>query len=225
MLINNERLRIQEQLTKDKMKNIFSVNEKGTSIYRNREGVIREIKSIKPLDEQPGFHHNLTAKKNLKRYSHAMAMGSERLNIFDNNPNELEEKLHLLKHENAITVHSRSVAHSENPQTLDVTHRSSKWNANLNYLKNKMKVKESRKDFVNQSRDLLFLEISIRNKKEETEKLKEFIVTENEKLIEAKTSFKEDRDKFQKYVEQLALEADSAKQETEKLVEVKQQQK
>ena len=58
--------------------------------------------------------------------------------------------------------------------------------------------------------------------KEETEKLKEFIVTENEKLVEAKNSFKEDRDKFQKYVEQLAFEAEKAKQETEKLVDLKQ---
>ena len=67
---------------------------------------------------------------------------------------------------------------------------------NINYLKSQLEIKESRKEFVSQSRELFFMEISIRNKKEETEKLKEFINIENEKLIEAKNSFKEDSDKF-----------------------------
>lgn len=110
----------------------------------------------------------------------------------------------------------------EEPSTVDILQKKPKWNANLNYLKNQLSLKESRKDFVTQSRELLFKEISIRNKKEETEKLKEFIDTENEKLIEAKNSFKEDSDKFQKYVEELTLKAEQAKLETEQLVEQKQ---
>eukprot|EP00344_Euplotes_crassus_P008868 CAMPEP_0196997396 /NCGR_PEP_ID=MMETSP1380-20130617/3020_1 /TAXON_ID=5936 /ORGANISM="Euplotes crassus, Strain CT5" /LENGTH=267 /DNA_ID=CAMNT_0042413615 /DNA_START=148 /DNA_END=951 /DNA_ORIENTATION=- len=222
MLIHNERMRIQEQMTREKMKNVFSIHEKGTSNFRNREGVIREIHSIKPIDEQPGFHHNLTAKKNLKRYSQAMAMGSEKLNIFETDPDELEDRLNVIKQENTLAQHSQSVAPKE-AQTLDVANMPSKKSAHMAYLQDKIKQKESRKDFVNQSRDLLFLEISIRNKKEETEKLKEFIVTENEKLLEAKNSFKEDRDKFQKYVEQLALEAEKASRKTGKLEEIKSQ--
>ena len=164
MLIHNERMRIQEQMTKEKMKNVFSIQEKGTSNFRNREGVIREIKSIKPIDEQPGFHQNITAKKNLKRYSQAMAMGSEKLNIFDNDPRELEDKLKMIKHESAVEAHSKSVAPVDNARTLDLTDRSNKFNTHLSFLNDKLKTKESRKDFVNQSRDLLFLEISIRNK-------------------------------------------------------------
>ncbi len=162
LLIHNERMRIQEQLTKEKMKNVFSIHEKGTSNFRNREGVIREIHSIKPIDEQPGFHHNLAAKKNLKRYSQAMAMGSEKLNIFDADPDELEEKLNLIKQENSIAKNNQSLIPQES-QTLDINDKTSKMNSNFNYLNDKHKQKEPRKDFVNQSRDLLFLEISIRN--------------------------------------------------------------
>lgn len=222
MLIHNERMRIQEQMTKEKMKNVFSIHEKGTSNFRNREGVIREIREIKALDELPGYRDNIAARKNLKRYSDAMAMGSEKLNIFETEPDELETKLEKIRNEASNPQHNRSVANPES-QTLDVTNRSNKLQGSINYLKDKLKQKESRKDFVNQSRDLLFLEISIRNKKEETEKLKEFIVTENEKLVEAKNSFKEDRDKFQKYVEQLALEAEKASKKTGKLEEIKTQ--
>lgn len=41
-------------------------------------------------------------------------------------------------------------------------------------------------------------------------------------IDEAKNSFKEDSDKFQKYVEQLTYEAERAKIETESLIELKQ---
>lgn len=55
MLINNERQRIQEQMTREKIKNVFKIHEKGTFNFRNREGVIREINSILPVEEHPGY--------------------------------------------------------------------------------------------------------------------------------------------------------------------------
>jgi uncharacterized protein (UPF0305 family) len=115
-----------------------------------------------------------------------------------------------------MSLHTQSLA-EQGPRTLDVQESKSKWNSNVTYLKQMLENRENRNDFVQNSRELLFKEISIRNKKEETEKLKEFIDTENEKLAEAKNSFKEDGDKFQKYVEELTLKAEQAKHETEML--------
>lgn len=223
MLINNERQRIQEQMTREKIKNVFKIHEKGTFNFRNREGVIREINSIRPIDEVPGYSSNINAKKPMRRYEGLGQVESEKLNIFEGDPNDIEEKLRQLEKDSMIMAQTRSVVPQNEVRTLDVTNRTSKWNVNLNYLKTQLENRESRKDFVAQSRELLFKEISIRNKKEETEKLKEFIDTENEKLIEAKNSFKEDGDKFQKYVEELTLKAEQAKLETEALIEQKQQ--
>lgn len=183
MLINNERMRIQEQMTREKMKNLYSVQNKGTSNFRNREGVIREIRSILPIDEQPGYQHSMTAKKNMKRYDQIVPSSGERLNIFEGDPQDIDSKLKLIERDNGVVPQNKSLVPTSDPtQTLDITNQSSKWNGNLNYLKNQLQIKETRKDFVLNSRELLFMEISIRNKKEETEKLKEFIDTENEKL-------------------------------------------
>ena len=148
-------------------------------------------------------------------------MDGEKINIFEGDPSEVDEKLRKIERDSQIMIQNRSLSQQPESRTLDVT-KSNKLQANINYLKSQLEIKESRKEFVGQSRELLFKEISIRNKKEETEKLKEFIDTENEKLMEAKNSFKEDSDKFQKYVEELTLKAEQAKQETEALLEVKQ---
>jgi len=221
MLINNERQRIQNQMTKEKMKNLFSIHEKGTSNFNNREGIIREIRSIVPADERPGYH-NFEIKKSTKRYDDSGNFAGGKINIFEGDPKDIDEKLKALEHESQLAPHSRSVAPAHDNQSLELAHRSSKSNANLTYLREALKNRESRKDFVLQSRELLFKEISIRNKKDETEKLKEFIDTENEKLVEAKSSFKEDSDKFQKYVKELQQKAEQTKKETESLAEEKQ---
>jgi hypothetical protein len=68
MLINNERQRIQEQMTREKMKNIYKIHEKGTSNFRNRKGIIREINSIKPIEEHEGYAKSLALKRIPKRY-------------------------------------------------------------------------------------------------------------------------------------------------------------
>lgn len=159
--------------------------------------MIREIRSIRPIEEHAGYSQSLSLKKVAKRYEGVMPTSGDKLNIFEGDPKDVDEKLQLIEKENRLMTQSQALAPTSDIRTLDVTQRSSKWDANLNYLKSQLSNKESRKDFILQSRELLFKEISIRNKKEETEKLKEFIDTENEKLVEAKNSFKEDSDKFQ----------------------------
>lgn len=173
------------------------------------------------MDERPDYHQ-LVVQKSKKRYENAGGIVGEKLNIFEGDPKEIDEKLMNIEKENQLMAQSQTIAQLDQTQSLDIIQKPFKWNANLNYLRETLKNRESRKEFVLQSRELLFKEISIRNKKEETEKLKEFIDTENEKLIEAKNSFKEDSDKFQKYVEELTLKAEQAKRETELLVEKKQ---
>lgn len=54
---------------------------------------------------------------------------------------------------------------------------------------------------MNTARQILLSQISINDKFEETERLKEFILMEEEKLEEAKRTFEEDCDKFKRYLE------------------------
>ena len=69
----------------------------------------------------------------------------------------------------------------------------------IEYLNNGREQKESVKDFVLNSRKILTSQISINDKNEETERLKEYIIMEKEKLEQAKKTFTEDKDKFEKY--------------------------
>lgn len=46
-------------------------------------------------------------------------------------------------------------------------------------------------------------QIAINDKNEETERLKEYIIMEREKLEQAKKTFTEDRDKYDKYKKDL----------------------
>lgn len=50
-------------------------------------------------------------------------------------------------------------------------------------------------------------QIAINVKSEETERLKEYIIMEKEKLEDAKKTFEEDRDKFKKYMHDLNQKA------------------
>ena len=78
----------------------------------------------------------------------------------------------------------------------------------IEYLANGRELKESVKDFIGNSRLILTGQIAINDKTEETERLKEYIIMEREKLEEAKKTFDEDRDKFQKYMEDLTRKAE-----------------
>jgi hypothetical protein len=56
------------------------------------------------------------------------------------------------------------------------------------------------KDFIFNARQILMAQIAINDKTEETDRLKEYIIMEKEKLEEAKKTFEEDKDKFEKYI-------------------------
>jgi hypothetical protein len=73
----------------------------------------------------------------------------------------------------------------------------------IEYLSKAREQKESVKDFIFNARQILMAQIAINVKSEETERLKEYIIMEREKLEDAKKTFEEDRDKFKKYLQDL----------------------
>lgn len=64
-------------------------------------------------------------------------------------------------------------------------------------------------------------QIAINDKTEETERLKEYIIMEREKLEEARKTFDEDKDKFYKYMDDLTKKAAETAEEVKKLTSVK----
>lgn len=77
----------------------------------------------------------------------------------------------------------------------------------IDYLAKGREQKESVKDFITNARKILMSQISINDKTEETERLKEYIIMEKEKLEEARKTFDEDKEKFEKYLSELDKKA------------------
>lgn len=69
----------------------------------------------------------------------------------------------------------------------------------IDYLNKTRQQKESVRDFIQNSRQILMAQISINDKTEETELLKEYIIMEKEKLDEGRKTFQEDKDKYDKF--------------------------
>ena len=55
------------------------------------------------------------------------------------------------------------------------------------------------RDFIDNARQILMAQISINDKTEETELLKEYIIMEREKLDEGRKTFQEDTEKYEKF--------------------------
>jgi len=77
----------------------------------------------------------------------------------------------------------------------------------LQYLAKHREQRESVKDFIDNSRKILMAQIAINDKTEETERLDEYIIMEEDKLKEAKNTFNEDKSKFEKYMNDLQEKA------------------
>ena len=73
--------------------------------------------------------------------------------------------------------------------------------------------KETVREFIDNSRKILMMEIQIKEKKEETELLHEYIVMEKEKLDEGKKTFQEDREKYLKFKEDLHSKGQKTEEE------------
>ena len=89
----------------------------------------------------------------------------------------------------------------------------------IEYLsKNRNEQKESVRDFIFNARKILVSQIAINDKKEETERLNEYIIMEKEKLEEAQKTFAEDQDKFKKYMSDLNEKTEKTAEEVKKLM-------
>jgi hypothetical protein len=77
------------------------------------------------------------------------------------------------------------------------------------------------KEFVLNSRKILTSQIAINDKNEETERLKEYIIMEKEKLEQAKKTFAEDSDKYHKYKKDLRDTTKDVKDEYDRAVNEK----
>ena len=84
----------------------------------------------------------------------------------------------------------------------------------IDYLNKTKQQKESVRDFILNSRQILMAQISINDKTEETELLKEYIIMEKEKLDEGRKTFQEDKDKYEKFKQDLQAKST----ETEEMV-------
>ncbi|CDW89906.1 UNKNOWN [Stylonychia lemnae] len=75
--------------------------------------------------------------------------------------------------------------------------------------------RETSKEIVGSIRSIFYAQMSIEAKREETLKLKEYIIMEREKLEEARRVFQEDQDKFQKYMAEMEQQAEKARENTD----------
>lgn len=81
----------------------------------------------------------------------------------------------------------------------------------IEYLNKGRQQKETVREFVDHSRKILMAQISINDKTDETQLLKEYIIMEKEKLAEQTKTFKEDQAKYEKF--KMDLQAKSNKTE------------
>lgn len=73
------------------------------------------------------------------------------------------------------------------------------------------------RDFITNSRQILMAQISINDKTEETELLKEYIIMEKEKLDEGRKTFQEDKDKYDKFKQVLQQRSTEVEEEVRKV--------
>lgn len=78
--------------------------------------------------------------------------------------------------------------------------------------------KESMKDVITNIRSMFYTKMAIDAKHEETVKLKEYIMMDQEKIIEARIKFEEDCEKFTKYVRDVDHQTELAHKTTEEAV-------
>jgi len=108
-----------------------------------------------------------------------------------------------LKHETLARIGLDQDQQPGNEESMsDISRTSSNHSVRLkpiDYLNKTRQQKESVRDFIQNSRQILMAQISINDKTEETELLKEYIIMEKEKLDEGRKTFQEDKDKYDKF--------------------------
>eukprot|EP00347_Sterkiella_histriomuscorum_P006295 403353317 len=235
LLIAREREREFKDSNKEE-KFALRVFQKSIQTRQNRAGVIREINGIKP--QQRGQFHSMTHTE--KKNNHLALLdisndevNSKKINIFDE-INTNQKIGSMLKQDNLIKLTNQnnkqlSLYQNDDQLSASKVSMSQTYSSSnelqpytnkpkaLDYLNKQRENKESTRDFITNARNILVAQISINDKTEETERLKEYIIMEREKLEEAKKTFDEDKDKFQKYMDDLNRKAEETAAEVQKL--------
>ena len=81
--------------------------------------------------------------------------------------------------------------------------------------------RESVQDALYNIRSIFYSEMNMRNKREESQKLKEFIKTEYDKLYDAQKTFQEDCERFDKYMREMQQLTIQAREKTEQAMKKK----
>jgi hypothetical protein len=108
----------------------------------------------------------------------------------------------MLKHETLARIGLDQVEVQGVDQLSELSRGSSQNSIRLkpiDYMGKTRQQKESVREFIQNSRQILMAQISINDKTEETELLKEYIIMEKEKLDEGRKTFQEDKDKYEKF--------------------------
>jgi|LauGreDrversion4_2_1035121.scaffolds.fasta_scaffold119700_2 hypothetical protein len=108
----------------------------------------------------------------------------------------------MLKHETLARIGLDQVEVQGVDQLSELSRGSSQNSIRLkpiDYMSKTRQQKESVREFIQNSRQILMAQISINDKTEETELLKEYIIMEKEKLDEGRKTFQEDKDKYEKF--------------------------
>ncbi|CDW82053.1 UNKNOWN [Stylonychia lemnae] len=225
MLIARERERENKDLNRVQ-NNVLRVYQKSIKTRANRAGVIREINDIKP---SKGSKYSTENQLMLMNASHddQQQQQNKKLNIFDENDSSLlkHETLARLGFEARGAIMS-AVDEDSETKSLRSQHSSQTQLAfqkpkALEYLQKGREQKESTREFILNARNILISQIAINDKTEETERLKEYIIMEKEKLEEAKKTFDEDKDKFQKYMDDLNRKAEETALDVQRLTNEK----
>lgn len=122
----------------------------------------------------------------------------------------------MLKHETLARIGLDQVEVQGVDQLSELSRGSSQNSIRLkpiDYMNKTRQQKETVREFIQNSRQILMAQISINDKTEETELLKEYIIMEKEKLDEGRKTFQEDKDKYEKFKQDLQAKSNQAEEE------------
>ncbi len=215
LLMQREHDRVQGDLEKP-VQNNLKVHEKNIATRHNRAGKIRSIRDIKYNKEWGKDKIGKGKDQDDMRGD----QGKNKINIFDEQDSNILkiENLARLGFDDRAMVQQDSESHSSasSSRMLEVAKPKQ-----LEYLSKHRDQRESVKDFIENSRKILMAQISINDKTEETERLDEYIIMEEDKLKEAKNTFEEDKTKFEKYINDLDAKAKKTEADVHGLIQKK----
>ena len=213
-------------------KSQLRVWDKGISTRIDRAGTIRVVNNIpaaRPeVDKKKGIAGLAAADQSQEDFNNA-ARNKQKVNIFDAQDSQIikGETLNRLGHDEKALLPAEMSSRSINSSVISSSRRLQDDNESalselarpkaIEYLNKGRQQAETVRQFIEGSRKILMAQISINNKTEETELLKEYIVMEKDKLEEGKKTFQEDKEKYEKFKLDLTAKSQQTEDEVRKV--------